>query len=105
MRGTMPVFRRELIENLPIYAEQHRFLPVLALASGARVAEIVVNHRPRMFGQSKYGLGRAGRVAQNRVGQQNQFRVKRGMHQRQTVRPTDRLQMRRAISGHPGIGH
>lgn len=60
---TLKAFRRELIENLPIYAEQHRFLPVLSLASGARVAEIVVNHRPRMFGQSKYGLGRAGRVA------------------------------------------
>jgi len=60
---TLKAFRRELIENLPIYAEQHRFLPVLALASGARIAELVVNHRPRMFGVSKYGIGRALRVA------------------------------------------
>ncbi|MGD2019260.1 MAG: glycosyltransferase family 2 protein [Planctomycetota bacterium] len=60
---TLKAFRRELIENLPIYAEQHRFLPVLALASGARIAELVVNHRPRIHGVSKYGIGRAVRVA------------------------------------------
>lgn len=60
---TLKAFRRELIENLPIYAEQHRFLPVLSLASGARISEIVVNHRPRIHGVSKYGIGRAVRVA------------------------------------------
>ena len=60
---TLKAFRRELIENLPIYAEQHRFLPVLALASGARISEMVVNHRPRIHGVSKYGIGRAVRVA------------------------------------------
>ncbi|MEE8468120.1 MAG: glycosyltransferase family 2 protein [Planctomycetota bacterium] len=59
---TLKAFRRELVENLPIYAEQHRFLPVLALGSGARIAELVVNHRPRQFGKSKYGLSRAVRV-------------------------------------------
>ncbi|MEM9801391.1 MAG: glycosyltransferase family 2 protein [Planctomycetota bacterium] len=60
---TLKAFRRELVENLPIYAEQHRFLPVLALASGARISELVVNHRPRIHGVSKYGIGRAVRVA------------------------------------------
>jgi glycosyltransferase involved in cell wall biosynthesis len=60
---TLKAFRRELVENLPIYAEQHRFLPVLALGSGARICELVVNHRPRIYGSSKYGLGRATRVA------------------------------------------
>jgi len=60
---TLKAFRRELIEKMPIYAEQHRFLPVLSMASGARVSEMVVNHRPRRFGQSKYGIGRAKRVA------------------------------------------
>jgi glycosyltransferase involved in cell wall biosynthesis len=60
---TLKAFRRELVENLPIYAEQHRFLPVLALASGARIDEVVVNHRPRIHGVSKYGIGRAMRVA------------------------------------------
>lgn len=60
---TLKAFRRELIANLAIYAEQHRFLPVLSLASGARIAELVVNHRPRIHGVSKYGIGRAARVA------------------------------------------
>ncbi len=60
---TLKVFRRELIDNLAIYGEQHRFLPVLSLASGARIAELVVNHRPRIHGVSKYGIGRAARVA------------------------------------------
>jgi hypothetical protein len=45
-----------------IYAEQHRFLPVLSAGSGARISELVVNHRPRLHGKSKYGIGRATRV-------------------------------------------
>lgn len=60
---TLKAMRRELVENLPIYAEQHRFLPAMSAGSGARVAELVVNHRARRFGESKYGLGRATRVA------------------------------------------
>lgn len=59
---TLKAFRREVIERLPIYAEQHRFLPVMSQGSGARVTELVVNHRPRRFGHSKYGIGRAWRV-------------------------------------------
>ncbi|MCB9916190.1 MAG: glycosyltransferase family 2 protein [Planctomycetes bacterium] len=59
---SLKAFRRELVENLPIYAEQHRFLPAMSRGSGARVEELVVNHRPRRFGRSKYGLGRAARV-------------------------------------------
>jgi glycosyltransferase involved in cell wall biosynthesis len=59
---TLKAFRRELVENLPIYAEQHRFLPAMSAGSGARVCEVVVNHRPRRFGRSKYGIGRAFRV-------------------------------------------
>jgi len=59
---TLKAFRRELVTNLPIYAEQHRFLPVLAQASGARLDEVIVHHRPRIYGQSKYGLSRAMRV-------------------------------------------
>lgn len=59
---TLKAFRRELVENLPIYAEQHRFLPVLALGSGARLDEVVVNHRARIYGISKYGMSRAVRV-------------------------------------------
>jgi len=59
---TLKAFRREVVERLPIYAEQHRFLPVLSAGSGAQVTEVVVNHRPRRFGKSKYGIGRALRV-------------------------------------------
>lgn len=59
---TLKAFRRQVVQNLPIYAEQHRFLPAMSLSSGARVTELVVNHRARKFGRSKYGLGRAVRV-------------------------------------------
>jgi glycosyltransferase involved in cell wall biosynthesis len=59
---TLKAFRREVVERLPIYAEQHRFLPLLSAGIGARITERVVNHRPRRFGRSKYGLGRAFRV-------------------------------------------
>lgn len=59
---TLKVFRGKLVKNLPIYAEQHRFLPVMSAGSGAKIAEVVVNHRARRFGESKYGLGRATRV-------------------------------------------
>lgn len=59
---SLKAFRRKLIENLPIYAEQHRFLPAMSAQSGARISECVVNHRARQFGESKYGIGRAWRV-------------------------------------------
>lgn len=59
---TLKIFRRDLLDRMPIYAEQHRFLPAISSAAGARISEVVVNHRPRRFGKSKYGLGRATRV-------------------------------------------
>ncbi|MFT4709107.1 MAG: glycosyltransferase involved in cell wall biosynthesis [Planctomycetota bacterium] len=59
---TLKSFRRDVVKRLPIYAEQHRFLPVMSAGSGARVTELVVNHRPRIYGESKYGIGRAWRV-------------------------------------------
>lgn len=51
-------YRREVLAEIDIYGELHRFIPVLAHARGFRVGEIVVNHRPRRFGRSKYGVGR-----------------------------------------------
>src|SRR5262249_3135844 len=51
-----------VVKQMSLYAEQHRFLPAMSRGSGARVAELVVNHRPRRFGRSKYGLERAVRV-------------------------------------------
>ena len=52
------VYRRASLDEVGIYGELHRFVPVLAHAKGFRVAEIEVNHRAREFGVSKYGLSR-----------------------------------------------
>ncbi len=51
-------YRREIFDEVRIYGEMHRFVPVLAAARGWRVGEIVVQHRARKFGQSKYGFRR-----------------------------------------------
>ncbi len=51
-------FRREVINEVRLYGELHRFVPVLAAARGFRVGEVVVRHRPRTTGQSKYGWSR-----------------------------------------------
>ncbi len=52
------VYRRAVLDEVDIYGELHRFVPVLAFARGFRIAEIVVHHRPRTFGRSKYGFSR-----------------------------------------------
>ena len=54
----MKAYRREVLGEVRIYGELHRFVPVLAAARGFRVGEVVVNHRARQFGESKYGAGR-----------------------------------------------
>ena len=59
---TMKAYRREILEDVTIYGETHRFIPALIKWAGGRVAELPVNHRPRTAGRSKYGLGRIGRV-------------------------------------------
>ncbi len=51
-------YRREIFDQVKLYGEMHRFVPVLADARGWRVTEIEVLHHPRMHGQSKYGVGR-----------------------------------------------
>jgi len=51
-------YRREIFDEVCLYGELHRFVPVLAAARGWRVGEIVVHHRARRFGQSKYGVRR-----------------------------------------------
>jgi dolichol-phosphate mannosyltransferase len=51
-------YRREVLSEVRIYGELHRFIPVLAAARGFRVGEVVVAHRPREFGVSKYGVSR-----------------------------------------------
>jgi glycosyltransferase involved in cell wall biosynthesis len=52
------LYRREVLDEVGIYGELHRFIPVLAHARGFHVGEVVVRHRPRRHGQSKYGVMR-----------------------------------------------
>ena len=59
---TLKVFRRTVAQNLGLYGELHRFIPVLAAIQGARMTEVDVRHHPRRFGKSKYGLGRTTKV-------------------------------------------
>lgn len=54
----MKCYRREIFREVRLYGELHRFVPVLAAARGYRVGEIVINHRARKFGHSKYGIKR-----------------------------------------------
>ena len=60
---TLKAYNARVMEALHLYSDMHRFLPALAQKSGARVTEVAVNHRPREFGQSKYGLSRIVKVA------------------------------------------
>ena len=59
---SLKAYRGELIADMNLYGELHRFLPALAYIEGAKITEIPVNHHARRFGQSKYGLGRTFRV-------------------------------------------
>lgn len=52
------VYRREVLSSVAMYGERHRFVPVLAAAAGFRVGEVVIKHRARPFGKSKYGWNR-----------------------------------------------
>lgn len=58
LNSGLKAYRRRVIEQLHVYGEQHRFLPVLAYWKGFRVTEIPVRHRPRRYGKSKYGARR-----------------------------------------------
>ena len=59
---TLKAYRREVLAETKLYGEMHRFIPALASWSGARICEMVVNHRPRTAGSAKYGLGRTFKV-------------------------------------------
>ncbi len=54
----MKCYRKEVLNEIHIYGELHRFIPVLAANRGFKVSEIVIHHRPRQYGRSKYGFGR-----------------------------------------------
>jgi len=59
---TFKAYRRETIQNLPLYGELHRFIPALATWSGARICEIPISNPPRQNGKSNYGLSRTFHV-------------------------------------------
>jgi hypothetical protein len=59
---TLKAYRREVIQDVKLYGEMHRFIPALAALAGASVTEIPVQHHARRFGRSKYGLSRTIRV-------------------------------------------
>jgi glycosyltransferase involved in cell wall biosynthesis len=59
---TLKAMRQDVARNLRLYGEMHRFIPAIAYERGARIAELKVNHRPRLRGTSKYGMSRTLRV-------------------------------------------
>ena len=59
---SLKVFRAEVVKPLRLYGEMHRFLPAIASQIGVSIAEMVVNHRPRRAGATKYGISRTIRV-------------------------------------------
>jgi glycosyltransferase involved in cell wall biosynthesis len=59
---TLKAYRRKFLETFHLYGEMHRFIPVYAHAAGAKVTELVVNHYPRKYGKSKYGIDRTIKV-------------------------------------------
>jgi len=59
---TLKAMRKDIAKDLKLYGEMHRFIPAIAYERGARIAELKVNHRPRLRGQSKYGITRTLRV-------------------------------------------
>lgn len=64
---TLKVFRAEIAQDLGLYGELHRFIPVLAAMQGARITQVDVRHHARQFGKSKYGIGRTVRVMSDLV--------------------------------------
>src|SRR4029079_3773750 len=59
---SLKAYRREMVKNVRLYGEMHRFIPIYANWNGARVTEIPVNHRRRIHGKSNYGLERIAKV-------------------------------------------
>jgi len=59
---SLKAFKKEILDDIKLYGELHRFLPVLAKIEGAKIKEIKVNHRSRKYGSSKYGIDRTFRV-------------------------------------------
>lgn len=59
---SLKAYRRDLLNRVALYAEQHRFIPALSASVGARIAEMPVRHHARRYGESKYGISRTVKV-------------------------------------------
>ena len=59
---TLKAYRRDVFEGFRLYGEMHRFIPAYAVSVGARIIEVPVQHHPRRFGETKYGLSRTIKV-------------------------------------------
>jgi glycosyltransferase involved in cell wall biosynthesis len=59
---TLKAYRAEILKDVKLYGEMHRFIPIYAAWAGAKITEVVVSHRPRTSGRSKYGLWRTFKV-------------------------------------------
>lgn len=59
---SLKAYKAQVIKNIPLYSEMHRFIPAMTSLAGTRIAEVKVNHHARVFGQSKYGLSRIYKV-------------------------------------------
>jgi glycosyltransferase involved in cell wall biosynthesis len=59
---SLKAYRSQVIKSIKLYSDMHRFIPAISTMADAKIAEVVVNHRPRQFGETKYGLSRIWKV-------------------------------------------
>ena len=59
---TLKAFKKDVVKNIRLYGEMHRFIPAIASYYGVSIAEVKVNHRPRRYGKTKYGISRTIKV-------------------------------------------
>ncbi len=59
---SLKAYRSNVIKSVRLYSDMHRFIPAMSTMADAKIAEVVVNHRPRKFGETKYGLSRIWKV-------------------------------------------
>ena len=59
---SLKAYKANIIKNIPLYSEMHRFIPAMTSLAGTRIAEVKVKHHARKFGESKYGLSRIYKV-------------------------------------------
>jgi glycosyltransferase involved in cell wall biosynthesis len=59
---SLKAYRSKVVKSVKLYSDMHRFIPAISTMADAKIAEVVVNHRPRKFGETKYGLSRIWKV-------------------------------------------